>query len=329
MINKKIKDFVKNKNKQKIIFTAGPGSLTKENIMGLAPCFGRGDNLYKKTENKVLSKLKKISGHKNIVSMQGSGSLALEIVALNFLFGKVLIVSTGYYSDRLFDLSLKAKKTNKYIKYIKKINWQSINKIKEKFDWVWACPTETSRGLKLPIKDLKKLAKKARAKLALDATASFGLENNHNLSDVTSFSSCKGLFGLTGASFICYNNQPKNKINLFYLDLNSHKNKKMTGPYHAIQSLEFILKDYNKFKKSVVMNKKKITKKFKNFLVYEKKNQPLLCTYLSCKIKPKLSKVILYKPRINLSGSVICHLGEAHLKGKSKGKIIDYLDIDD
>ena len=59
MINKKIKDFVKNKNKQKIIFTAGPSSLTKENIMGLAPCFGRGDNLYKKTENKVLSKLKK------------------------------------------------------------------------------------------------------------------------------------------------------------------------------------------------------------------------------------------------------------------------------
>ena len=74
---------------------------------------------------------------------------------------------------------------------------------------------------------------------------------------------------------------------------------------------------------------REIRKKFKNFLVYEKKNQPLLCTYLSCKIKPKLSKVILYKPRINLSGSVICHLGEAHLEGKSKGKIIDYLDIDD
>ena len=36
--------------------------------MGLAPCFGRGDNLYKKTENKVLSKLKKISGHKNDIA---------------------------------------------------------------------------------------------------------------------------------------------------------------------------------------------------------------------------------------------------------------------
>ena len=134
------------------------------------------------------------------------------------------------------------------------------------------------------------------------------------------------LFGLTGASFICYNNTPKNKVNSFYLDLISHKNKKMTGPYHAIQSLELILKNYTKFKKSVLINKNKISKKFKKFLVYKKENQPLLCTYLDCKIKPKKSKVILYKPRINLPGSVICHLGEAHLQNKSKGKIIEYLD---
>ena len=42
--------------------------------------------------------------------MQGSGSFALEAVSLNFLYGKILIVSTGYYSDRLYSLCLKAKK---------------------------------------------------------------------------------------------------------------------------------------------------------------------------------------------------------------------------
>ena len=36
----------------------------------------------------------------------------------------------------------------------------------------------------------------------LDATASIGLEANHELSDVMAYSSCKGLFGLTGASFV-------------------------------------------------------------------------------------------------------------------------------
>ena len=30
-----------------------------------------------------------------------------------------------------------------------------------------------------------------------------------------------------------------------------------------------------------------------------------------------------------LSGSVICHLGEAHLGSKAKGKILNYLSIDE
>ena len=52
-------------------------------------------------QEKVLSKIKKLSGHKNIITTQGSGSTVLEMVGLNFLRGKVLIISTGYYSDTL------------------------------------------------------------------------------------------------------------------------------------------------------------------------------------------------------------------------------------
>ena len=39
--NMKNKKFVNKKNK-KIVFTPGPGSLLEENIIGLAPYFGRG-----------------------------------------------------------------------------------------------------------------------------------------------------------------------------------------------------------------------------------------------------------------------------------------------
>ena len=49
----------------------------------------------------------------------------------------------------------------------------------------------------------------------LDATASIGLETNHNYADVIGYSSCKGLFGLTGAAFIAYNEPPQNEINSF------------------------------------------------------------------------------------------------------------------
>ena len=58
------------------------------------------------------------------------------------------------------------------------------------------------------------------------------------------------------------------------LDINNHINKKMTGPNTTIQSLDFVLKNYSKFKKKVIMNKKNFMKKFSKFLIYPNKNQP-------------------------------------------------------
>ena len=320
---------IKKKNLKKILFTPGPASLSKANLVNLNPAFGRGDKSYLNTEKKVLSKIKKLSGHKNIITTQGSGSTVLEMVSLNFLRGKVLIVSTGYYSDRLYRLALFAKKTHNFIKKIDMVKWKDLDKIKKRYDWIWACYTETSCGLKLSMNDLRKVTKFSKSNLAIDATASFGLEKDHKYADVVSFSSCKGLLGLTGAGFICYNQTPKNKVNSFVLNLSSAKDKKMTGPYHSIQSLELILKNFKSFRKSVVINKKKMLKKFKDHVLFPKKNQPLICTYLKCKIKGTSPKVVLYQPRVKLPGSVICHLGEAHLGAKARGKILDYLMINE
>ena len=80
------KKFIKKENSKKILFTPGPSSLLEENLNGLKPCFGRGDSGYKKIENSVLKKLKLMSSHKKIVRMQGSGSLAIEIMCHYFLY---------------------------------------------------------------------------------------------------------------------------------------------------------------------------------------------------------------------------------------------------
>ena len=318
-------EFVRNKNKLKKLYTAGPASLLEENISGLRPCFGRGDLDYENIEKYVLNKIKKMSGHKYIARMQGSGSLALEMVASNFLSGKILIIDTGYYSDRLKILAENSKKTFKKIKKIETLKWQDLNKVNKKFDWIWACPTETSIGLKIPIQELKKASKKCSSKLALDATASFGLENNHNKADVVSFSSCKGLFGLTGASFITFNKKPNTNIKSFYLNIFNHLNKKMTGPYHTICSLYDVLKIHNKIKKSVIKNKQIFLKRMKKWTVYKQINQPLLCTYVTKKIFSNKKNLILYTPRNQLDGSVVCHIGEVHLKDKAKGEILNHI----
>jgi len=327
--NYSIDEFINKKNFEKIIFTAGPASLAKENISGLRPCFGRGDNDYEILEKRVLKNLKELSGHKEIIRMQGSASLAIEIMILNFLYGNILVIDTGYYSKRLSDIiSNSRSRFSKNNINIKIINWKDLNSLEGNYDWVLSCYTETSCGLKLPMEVLFKLSKRLSAKLMLDATASIGLEVNHHLADVIAFSSCKGLFGLTGASFIAFNEFPKNKVDSFYLNFANHFHRKMTGPYHSIASMDLILENYNYFQKSVLNNKKKFIEKFREFLVYPDDYQPNLCTYVSCKIKANDDRAILYHPRSNFGGSVVCHLGEIHLGTSAKGNIIDALEPD-
>tara|TARA_B100001057_G_scaffold151916_1_gene151959 strand:+ start:6225 stop:7211 length:987 start_codon:yes stop_codon:yes gene_type:complete len=319
--------FINKKNLDKKLFTPGPASLLYENISAIEPCFGRGDNQYQKIENSVLNKLKKISNHKNIARMQGAASFALEVMINNFIYGKVLIIKTGVYSDRLLSMSIACKKNFKKIKKIDYVDYHNLEDIYAQYDWVLGCPVETSIGLKIPISKLQKLKKRCNAKLALDATASIGLEVDHGYADVIGYSSCKGLFGLTGASFVAFNLSPSNNINQFNLNINNHLEKKMTGPYHSICSLYEVLKNYNDFKYAVIVNKKVFLKKMQSYLNYEIDQQPNLCTLVNKKIIKKDKKTILYQSRADITGSVVCHLGEVHLKRKAKGKIINSIKI--
>ena len=82
-----------------------------------------------------------------------------------------------------------------------------------------------------------------------DSTASINLEEDDNISDVQCFSSCKGLGGLTGASFIAYKTHTNGRRLPFTLDINTYKNKLFTGPYHAICSLNTHSKNFKKNKR--------------------------------------------------------------------------------
>jgi aspartate aminotransferase-like enzyme len=321
-----IAKFVADRNEGKKIFTAGPASLVDDNLLGLMPCFGRGDSEYLSMEDQVLSDLKKMTGHSQIARLQGSASLALEIMTLNFLFGKVLVVNTGYYSERMFRLSKDAIAMRE-ITEVTSLDWKDISEISGQYDWIVACPTETSCGLRLPIKDLSNLAKSCGSQLMLDATASIGLEDHHELADVIAYSSCKGLFGLTGAAFIAFNETPICNIPSFYLNLNSHLERKMTGPYHAIASLAGVLKEHDAFREAVVVNKARYLRLMEGYLTLSADHQPLLCTKVSCEVFSSDPKAILYKPRTSDPGSVVCHLGEVHLKYDAKGEILDALEF--
>ena len=88
-------------NNNKLMLTPGPAVVLYENIQHLKPLFGRGDEKYQRILEQVLSWIKGLSGQDKIVAMQGSATFALELAAHTFLSGKILLISTGYYSDRL------------------------------------------------------------------------------------------------------------------------------------------------------------------------------------------------------------------------------------
>ena len=321
----KISDHVEEQNSRKILFTAGPASLLPENLTGLQPCFGRGDAAYLETENQVLDSLRAMTGHRKIARMQGSGSLAIEIMVSNFLYGEVLIVESGYYSERIFKMAVTAKDSYKEISEITYADLETANQLCKRFDWVVACSTETSRATLLQIRKLRAIADACDAKLMLDATASIGLEDNHDLADVLSYSSCKGLFGLTGAAFVAFNEDPSVEIPSFYLSLSTHINKGMTGPYHAICSLADVLPQHETFAERVKEAKARFIHTYSGYLVLPPDLQPNLCTWINTKVQGTSARVVLYEPRALETGSVVCHLGGVHLSKSDQQDLLQNL----
>ena len=320
--------FIETKNNTKKLFTAGPASLAFANIAGLEPCFGRGDDNYNQIEDRVLLNLKNLSGHNHIIRLQGSGSTGLEVMISNLAYGKVLVIDSGYYAKRAQMMVEVALKAYGQINDVEAVDWQDFKNITGQYDWVVACSTETSIGLNLDIRELRTFADNLNAKLMLDATASIGLEGNHELADALSYSSCKGLFGLTGAAFVAFNEMPNFEITSFNLSISSHIDKKMTGPYHAICSLDKILKDHKSFKAAVKICKEHFMNKFDANLYFPKEMQPLLCTRVKGTIIANDPKAVLYSPRtLKPNESVVCHLGEVHLGTDAKGAINECLSL--
>tara|TARA_Y100000590_G_C15732439_1_gene1017503 strand:- start:1056 stop:2342 length:1287 start_codon:yes stop_codon:yes gene_type:complete len=291
-------------NNQKLMLTPGPAVVLHENLSSIKPLFGRGDIEYNEMYERVSNWIKHLCGQDQLIVAQGSSTFALELAAHSFVEGKILIISTGYYSDRLKKLLPKTSN-------VKILDYKDLDSINEKFDWVMCAYTETSIALKLDLEQVREFADKCQANLYLDATGSIGLEANHELADVMAFSSCKGLFGLTGACFVAYKDHLIPKSNeLFYFNLETHRNKLVTGAYHAIASLYGVIDIHDRLKQRVVNSKNLVLKKWPKLV--RKDNQPLLCTYLEGAVLANDDNIVLYTPRSELKGSVICHFGEIH-----------------
>ena len=82
-------------------------------------------------------------------------------------------------------------------------NFRDLDKFKIKVDWVYLFMLKQLSVKFLILKKFYNLKKKNKCKLMLDATASIGLEKDHNKADVMFFSSCKRIIWTNRARFYC------------------------------------------------------------------------------------------------------------------------------
>ena len=87
--------------------------------------------------------------------MQGSATFSIELACHSFISGNVLIITNGYYGDRLKHLLPRHKKTI--------ISPNEIPTVKGKFDWILCTYTETSVAIKNDLHEIKS-SKKTRSK---------------------------------------------------------------------------------------------------------------------------------------------------------------------
>ena len=313
-------------NRKKLL-TPGPGRLMSANLRGLVPCYSKGDDAYEKLETRVLNKLKAISGHRHIARLQGSTSLALEIGILNFIQGSCLVIDSGYYAKQLISFCQLSRKSGK-IRQVKIVKHDELDAVGGTFDWVVGVYTETAVAYKNDISAFKKVCERVGAKLFVDATGSIGLEDGHEQADVVCYSSCQGLLGFSGASFVAFNDLPQNEVSSFTLSLDTHLEKKCSGPCHAIASLDHVLQNHENVRHSIEVAKRKFIRLFQDRIYRPEKQQPNLCTIVKGNIIANDNSIILYQPPDNVLGtSVLCHLGEASISGIPCDDILDKIRV--
>jgi 2-aminoethylphosphonate-pyruvate transaminase len=324
---------VHRKNSSKCLLTPGPTNIHPSSIVDIDPVFSRDDEDYKAIEKSVYEKILALAGQDSIVGLQGSATTAIEIATSNFLFGTVAVITSGFYSERMVEM-INRKAAGMGLSKVQSIKYEDLvdnPAIVGGANWIVAAYTETADAFLSDIKLLKLAATKSKAFLMIDATGSINLEDNHDLADVAMFSSCKGLGGLTGASFVTFNNVLLPKLNAnsrpFILDLTTHIEKKVTCPAHTICSLSAVSQYFDRSRALVQESKHIFLQRFEKFLA-RRHNQPALCTMIKAAKIEYPSGTVSYSPRRLQPGfQVICHLFEQFESNRSVGSFYDQLKI--
>ncbi len=212
-------------------FLPGPATISEEvRKMMMAEPFSHRSSEFDGVLRRVKNRLMSLTGAKYVQLLQGTGTLANDVVAaqLSIRSGKGLIFVNGEFGLRLTD---HAKRFG--MKYdTLEVEWGNIfddKKIKDAlcsgdYSWLWLVHCETSTGILNNLCLVKKLCAEYDVSLAVDCVSAIGTVPV-DLTDIAFASgvSGKGLLSYTGLSFVFHNEDVIGSDKLpRYLDLGAY-----------------------------------------------------------------------------------------------------------
>lgn len=218
-------------SKPLVNFLPGPASISGDVRKAMmAEPFSHRSSEFESVLQRVKDKLTALTGAKYVQLLQGTGTLANDVVGaqLSMRSGKGLILVNGEFGLRLAD---HAKRFGMEFDTME-IEWGTpfdADEIRDalcsdNYSWLWVVHCETSTGVLNDLCSFKKLCSQYGITLAVDCVSAIGT-TEVDLTDIAYATgvSGKGLLSYTGLSFVFHNEEIAANDNLpRYLDLGTY-----------------------------------------------------------------------------------------------------------
>lgn len=202
----------------------------------------------------VRGRLSDMTGGYHPYILGGSGTAALEAMVTSCVStGPVLILSDGYYSDRMSDLFEIHNIPHRVLSFPWLEGWD-LDVIEtalrsESFEWVTMCHHETTVGRINPVEAVAEIAKSCGTKTMVDAMSSYGADPL-DLTNIDVFATApnKCFHGLPGLSIVLSQEfVPSYTPRTYYLHLARYagENPPLTPPVPALKCFREALREHD------------------------------------------------------------------------------------
>ena len=233
-------------SKPQINFLPGPATISDEvrNAMTADPYSHRTIE-FEKLLLRVKQRLTALTGAKHVQLLQGTGTLANDVVAaqLSVRGGKGLILVNGEFGERLtthasrFGMKFDTLEVEWGSGFDKDVIIEAV--ATGTYSWLWTVHCETSTGVLNEFDMLPEICAQYRVTLAVDSVSAIGsMPVDLRGVDYASGVSGKGLLSYTGLSFVFHNKDVQSNPNLpSYLDLGIYADAAGGIPYSQSSNL--------------------------------------------------------------------------------------------